>query len=98
MTPEKVLLAISGGAAVVSGALAARGSHPRLYRAAQPYRLSSAFRTGATASYHVCLAAFCVLEQERHDRQLSIYKLKQKPSFQGRSLALPTLERLQRTA
>ena len=41
-----------------------------------------------------CLVAFCVLERERHDRQLSIYQLKRQLSFKGRSLALPALERL----
>jgi putative transposase len=45
-----------------------------------------------------CLMAFCVLERERHDRQLSIYKIKRQLSFQGRSLALPALERLRRAA
>ena len=45
-----------------------------------------------------CLVAFCVLERERHDRQLSIYKLKRQLSFQGRALALPVLEQLKRTA
>jgi putative transposase len=41
-----------------------------------------------------CLVAFCVLERERQAHQLSVYKLKQQLSFQGRSLALPTLEQL----
>jgi putative transposase len=45
-----------------------------------------------------CLAAFCVLERERHDRPLSIYKLKRRLSFQGRSVALPALERLRSAA
>jgi len=45
-----------------------------------------------------CLVAFCVLERERDDRQLSIYKLKRQLSFKGRSLALPALERLTRAA
>jgi hypothetical protein len=44
------------------------------------------------------LVAFCVLERERHDRQLSIYKLKRQLSFKGCSLALPALERLRRAA
>lgn len=50
--------------------------------------------------HHVtcCLVAFCVLERERHAQQLSVYKLKQQLSFQGRSLVLPTLERLRDTA
>lgn len=45
-----------------------------------------------------CLVAFCVLERERHDRHLSIYKLKRLLSFQGRSMALPALERLRPAA
>jgi hypothetical protein len=45
-----------------------------------------------------CLLAFCGLERERHDRQLSIYQLKRPLSFKGRSLALPALERLTRAA
>jgi putative transposase len=45
-----------------------------------------------------CLIAFCILERERHKRGLSIYKLKRQLSFQGRSLALPALERLRRAA
>jgi len=45
-----------------------------------------------------CLSAFCVLERERRDQQLSIYKLKRQLSYQGQSCALPALERLQRAA
>ena len=45
-----------------------------------------------------CLVAFCVLERERYDRQLSIYKLKRQLSFKGRSHALPSLERLRQAA
>jgi putative transposase len=45
-----------------------------------------------------CLVAFCVLERERYDRQLTIYKLKRQLSFKGRSHALPSLERLRRAA
>jgi Transposase DDE domain len=45
-----------------------------------------------------CLVAFCVLERERQDHHLSIYKLKRQLSFQGRSMALPALERLRRSA
>jgi putative transposase len=50
--------------------------------------------------HHVvcCLIAFCILERERHKRGLSVYKLKRQLSFQGRSLALPALERLRRDA
>jgi putative transposase len=45
-----------------------------------------------------CLVAFCVLERERHDQQLSIYQLKRRLSFQGPACALPALERLKRAA
>jgi hypothetical protein len=45
-----------------------------------------------------CLAAFCVLERERHDRHLSLYQLKRQLSFKGRSHALPSLERLRQAA
>jgi putative transposase len=45
-----------------------------------------------------CLVAFCILERERHDRGLTIYKLKHQLSCQGRTLALPTLERLRQAA
>ena len=45
-----------------------------------------------------CLSAFCVLERERCDQQLSIYKLKRQLSCQGQSCALPALERLKRAA
>ena len=45
-----------------------------------------------------CLTAFCVLEHERHERDLSIYKLKRLLSLGGRRLALPALERLRSTA
>jgi putative transposase len=50
--------------------------------------------------HHVtcCLAAFCVLERERHDRALTIYKLKRQLSYQGPTLALPALERLRQAA
>ena len=56
-------------------------------------------RSERAQQHHIacCLVAFCVLERERHDRQLSIYQLKRQLSFKGRSLALPALERL-RTA
>jgi putative transposase len=63
--------------------------------------LSGCQARSARAQLHhltCCLAAFCVLERERCDRQLSIYKLKRYLSFQGRSCALPALERLKRTA
>jgi Transposase DDE domain len=43
-------------------------------------------------------AAFCVLERERPDRHLSIYKLKRRLSFQGRAMVLPALERLRAAA
>jgi putative transposase len=45
-----------------------------------------------------CLVAFCILERERHERNLSIYKLKRQLSFRGRSLALPALEQLRSAA
>jgi putative transposase len=45
-----------------------------------------------------CLVAFCVLERERHDRHLTIYKLKRQLSFQGNAAPLPALERLKRAA
>ena len=57
-------------------------------------------RSEKAQQHHIvcCLVAFCVLEQERHARGLSIYKLKRLLSFKGRSIALPTLERLRRAA
>jgi hypothetical protein len=45
-----------------------------------------------------CLSAFCVLERERRDQQLSIYKLKRQLNCQGQSCALPALERLKHAA
>jgi Transposase DDE domain len=45
-----------------------------------------------------CLTAFCVLEHERCERNLSIYKLKRLLSVRGRLVALPALERLRRAA
>jgi hypothetical protein len=39
-----------------------------------------------------------VLERERQDQQLSIYKLKRQLSFKGRSYVLPALERLKSLA
>jgi Transposase DDE domain len=48
--------------------------------------------------FFCCLVACCVLERERHDRHLSIYKLKRLLSFQGRSVHLPALERLRTAA
>jgi hypothetical protein len=44
------------------------------------------------------LTAVCVLEHERHERHLSIYKLKRLLSLRGRRLALPALDRLRSTA
>jgi len=57
-------------------------------------------RSERAQRHHVacCLVAFCVLERERYDRQLSIYKLKRQLSFKGRSHALPSLERLRQAA
>jgi hypothetical protein len=45
-----------------------------------------------------CLVAFCVLERERQDHGLTLYKLKRHLSCQGRRLALPALERLRQAA
>jgi putative transposase len=45
-----------------------------------------------------CLVAFCVLERERHDRRLTIYKLKRHLSYDGRTVELPALERLRQAA
>ena len=45
-----------------------------------------------------CLIAFCVLERQRCERNLRIYKLKRRLSLRGRSLVLPALERLKRAA
>jgi len=45
-----------------------------------------------------CLVAFCVLERERHERNLTIYNLKRQLSLRGRSYVLPALERLRSTA
>ncbi len=45
-----------------------------------------------------CLSAFCVLERERCDQQLSIYKLRCQLRCQGQSCPLPALERLKRAA
>jgi putative transposase len=57
-------------------------------------------RSGRAQLHHVtcCLVAFCVLERERHDRGLSIYKLKRRLSFKGYTLVLPALERLRDAA
>jgi putative transposase len=57
-------------------------------------------RSVQAQAHHIvcCLTAFCVLERERHDRGLTIYKLKQQLSCQGRTLGLPALERLSRAA
>jgi hypothetical protein len=44
------------------------------------------------------LVAFCVLERERHDRRLTIYKLKRPLNGHGRAVELPALERLRQTA
>jgi hypothetical protein len=59
--------------------------------------LSSCQARSVQAQQHhmiCCLVAFCVLERERHERGLSIYKLKRQLSFQGRSFTLRALERL----
>ena len=64
-------------------------------------RLSGCQARSERAQLHhitCCLVAFCVLERERHDRSLTIDKLKRQLSCQGRTLALPSLERLSRAA
>ncbi len=57
-------------------------------------------RSERAQQHHIacCLVAFCVLERQRHDRQLSLYKLKRQLSVKGCSHALPALERLRRAA
>jgi putative transposase len=57
-------------------------------------------RSERAQGHHIlsCLTAFCVLERESRDRGLSIYQLKQRLSFRGRSMALPALERLRSAA
>jgi hypothetical protein len=57
-------------------------------------------RSERAQQHHIacCLVAFCVLERERQDRQLSLYKLKRQLSFKGRSCVLPALERLKSVA
>jgi Transposase DDE domain len=57
-------------------------------------------RSERTQTHHItcCLVAVCVLERERQDRRLSIYKLRRQLSCKGRSYALPALERLKRAA
>ena len=45
-----------------------------------------------------CLVAFCVLEWERCDHGVSIYKLKRRLSFTGHTLVLPALEQLRSAA
>jgi putative transposase len=57
-------------------------------------------RSERAQAHHItcCLVAFCVLERERQDRRLTIYKLRRQLSCQGRSYALPALERLKRAA
>ena len=57
-------------------------------------------RSARAQHHHIacCLSAFCVLERERHDRQLSLDKRKRRRSFKGQSYALPALELLKRAA
>lgn len=45
-----------------------------------------------------CLVAFCILERESHDRGMSIYKLKRRLSFKGRTPPLLALQRLRKAA
>jgi putative transposase len=63
--------------------------------------LSGCQARSARAQHHhfaCCLVAFCVLERERHDRGLTIYKLKRQLSCQGHSVVLPALNRLRQAA
>jgi putative transposase len=57
-------------------------------------------RSARAQRHHIfcCLAAFCALERESHDRRISIYQLKRTLSFRGLSMALPALERLRSAA
>jgi len=57
-------------------------------------------RSDRAQQHHMvcCLVAFCVLERERQDRGLSIYKLKRQLSFKGPSCVIRALERLKRAA
>jgi hypothetical protein len=57
-------------------------------------------RSERAQMHHVTcsLVAFCVLERERYDRCLTIYKLKRQLSCQDRVLVLPALEQLSRAA
>jgi hypothetical protein len=57
-------------------------------------------RAERTQLHHIacCLIAFCVLEQERDERGLSIYKLKRQLSYKGRAMILPALEQLRTAA
>jgi hypothetical protein len=57
-------------------------------------------RSARAQVHHITcgLVAFCVLERERHDRRLTIYKLKRQLSCRGRPLVLPALERLRHSA
>jgi putative transposase len=62
--------------------------------------LSGCQARSARAQLHhmtCCLVAFCVLERERHDRQVTLYQLKRRLSFTGRSMVLSALERLRST-
>jgi hypothetical protein len=64
-------------------------------------RLSGCPARSARAQVHhvtCCLVAFCVLEQERHDRGLTLYNLTHQLSCQGRTSILPALERLKQAA
>lgn len=57
-------------------------------------------RTERAQRHHLtcCVVAFCGLERERHDRRLTIYKLKRYLSGHGRLVRLPALERLRQAA
>jgi hypothetical protein len=53
-------------------------------------------RSARAQRHHItcCLVAFCILERERHDRGLSIYKLTRQLSCHSGTAALPALARL----
>lgn len=57
-------------------------------------------RSRVAQEHHLtcCLLAVCVRARERHDRGLSIYKLKRRLRYRGRSFSLPALELLREAA
>jgi hypothetical protein len=50
------------------------------------------------AAHHLLFGRIYVLERERHDRGGSIYQLKRRLSFKGRSITLPALGQLRSAA